>query len=114
MNWGDTSLSGLLWNQIEVELLSSVVVLYELGVNDTTWLRVVSLSVPTSNEHSLVDSLVDNDQSDWWWAADLIVERFESFLELSNFLLNNLVSHLSTDTIPVDNNLGWLFTIMVV
>ena len=114
MNWGDTSLSGLLWNQIEVELLSSVVVLYELGVNDTTWLRVVSLSVPTSNEYSLVDSLVDNDQSDWWWATDLIVERFESFLELSNFLLNNLVSHLSTDTIPVDNNLGWLFTIMVV
>jgi len=114
MNWGDTSLSGLLWNQIEVELISSIVVLDELGVNNTSWLRILSFSISTCNKHSLVDSFVHNDQSDWRWSTDLVVERFESFFELANFLLNNLVSHLSTDTIPVDNNLGWLLSIVVV
>ena len=112
MDWSHTSLGGLLRHQIEVELLSTLVVLDELGVNNTTWLRILSFTVPSSNKHSLVDSLVDDYQSDGWWTTDLVVEWLESFLELANFLINDLVSHLSANTIPIDNNLSWLFSMI--
>lgn len=114
MDWSHTTLSGLLRDQIEVKLLSALVVLDELGVNYTTRLRIFSFTVPSSNKHSLVDSLVDNYQSDWWWTTDLVIQRLEGLLELSNFLVNDLVAHLCTHTIPIDNNLGWSFTVVVV
>ena len=60
VNWSHTTLSGLLRYQVEVELLGTIVVLDQLGVDDTTWLRIISLSVSPSNKHSLVDSFVDN------------------------------------------------------
>jgi hypothetical protein len=113
MNWSDTSLSGLLWHQVEVELLIAIVVLDKLRVDDASWLRVVGLTISASNEHSLVDSLVHDNKSDWRWATDLVVEWSESFLELSDLLLNDLVSHLSTNSISVDQDLGWLFTFVV-
>lgn len=114
MDWSHASLSGLLRDQIEVKLLSALVVLDELGVNNTTRLRILSLTVPSGNKHSLVDSLVDDYQSNGRWTTDLVIQRLESLLELTNFLVNDLVAHLCTDTIPIDNNLGWPFTIVVV
>jgi hypothetical protein len=104
----------LLRDQVKIELLRSLVVLDELLVDDASWLRVLSLTVPSSNKHSLVDSLVDDDQSDWRNTRNLVVERLECLLELTNLLVNNLASHLSSDTIPVDNNLGWLLPLVVV
>ena len=113
MNWSNTSLSGLLWHQVEVELLITIVVLDQLRVDDASRLRVVSLTISTSDEHSLVDSLVHDNKSDWRWTTDLVVEWLEGFLELSNLLLNDLVSHLGTDSISVDEDFGWLRSIVV-
>ena len=110
MNWSHTTLSGLLRYQVEVELLGTIVVLDQLGVDDTTWLRIISLSVSTSNKHSLVDSFVDNYESDWRWATNLVVEWLKSFLELTNLLFNDLVSHLGTYSISIDDDLGRLLS----
>lgn len=68
MDWGHTSLSGLLGYQEEVEALVALAVLDEVGVDDGSWLRVEGLSELVLAEHSLVDSLVDDDKGDRWRA----------------------------------------------
>ena len=114
MNWSDASLGSLLWHQVEVELLVTLVILDQLRVDDASWLRVISLTISSCDEHSLVDSFVHDNKSDWRWATDLIVEWLEGLLELSNLLLNDLVSHLCSNSISVDEDLSWLLTFVVV
>lgn len=62
MNWSDTSLSGLLRDQEEIEALILAFILNKVGVNDGSRRWIVIL-LAILDEHSLVDSLVDYDQS---------------------------------------------------
>lgn len=95
-------------NKEEVEALVVLTVLNEVGVDDTTWWWVLNgLAISALDEHSLVDSLVDNHESDGRDASQLVVNRFESFLELRDFLQNNLVSHSFSNSISVDDDLAW-------
>lgn len=97
-------MSGLLGYQEEVEALVVVLVLNELAVDDTTGLRVAGLAVSVLDEHSLVDSLVDHNKSDGWH-RELVVEWLDCFLELGDLLGDDLVSHLLSDTVSVDDDL---------
>ena len=114
MNRSHTTLSCLLRNQEEVEALIAFAVFYESSINDGSRLRIHSVSTSSICKHPLVDSLVHNYQSDWRWTTQLVVDWSESFLELSNLFLNDLVSHLFSNTVSVDDKLGWRMTIMIV
>lgn len=107
MGWRNTSLSRLLGHQEEVKALVVELVLHKVGINDATGLRVLDLTVARLQEHPLIDPLVDHNQRDLDWRCRLVVEGRESFLELCDLLVQDLVSHLLTHTIPVDDDLGW-------
>ena len=104
MSWGYASLGSLLGNKEEVEALVVVLVLHELAVNDTARLRIRSLTISVFDEHSLVDSLVHNDKSECRHCK-LVVQRLNRGLELSDLLGNDLVSHLLSYSIHVDDDL---------
>jgi len=114
VNRSDATLRGLLWNQEEVKSLIFVI-LDELLVNDAAGWRVLDgSSIPASHEHSLVDPLVDHGQSDGRSAAHLVVQGLQGLLELTDLLGDDLVSHLVTHTISVDDDLGWSLALMAV
>lgn len=98
------TLSGLLWNQEEVEADVVVLVFDEAVVNDTSRRRVGD-SRPVLHEHPLVDALVDDDQSDGW-RPRCVVESREHLSQLSNLFLDDLVSHALADSISVDQDFG--------
>lgn len=104
MSWSYASLGGLLGNKEEVEALVVILVFNKLAVNDTTWLRIRRLAISVLDEHSLVDSFVDNDKSDGR-LRELVVKWLDSFFELSDLLLNDLVSHLLSNSVSVDDDL---------
>ena len=104
MSWSHAPLGSLLWNQEEVEALVVILVLDELVVNDTSRLGVGGLSVSVLNEHSLVDSFVHYYKSEGWH-RELVVQRLDRCLELSNLLGNDLVSHLLSYSVSVDDDL---------
>ena len=113
MNRSNTTLSCHLRNQEEVEALVAFAVLDESSINDGSRFWILSISISSISEHSLVDPLVHNYQGNWRWSTYLIVDWFESFLELSDFFFNDLVSHLLSNTVSVDDKLGWRLTIMI-
>lgn len=113
MGWGDTSLSGLLGHQEEIKAFVFQLVLDKVGVNDATWLWVLHAPIATLKEHSLVDPLVNHNESDFDWLCQLVVKRLESFFELSDLLVEDLVSHLLTYTVPVDDDLSWKLVLVV-
>lgn len=104
VSWCDTALCCLLWYQKEVEALVVILILYQLAVDDTSRLRVRGLTIRSLDEHSLVDPFVHNHKSEIWH-GELVVEWPHSFFELSDLLRDDLVSHLLTDTISVDDDL---------
>ena len=113
MGGSDTTLCGLLWYQEEVKALVVVLVLHKLAVDDTTRLWVWGFSIAVLNEHSLVDPFVDHDKGDGWhWK--LVVERLNCLLELGDFLGNDLVSHLLSHSVSVDDDFGRLHSLVVV
>ena len=115
MDWGHASLGGLLRHKEEVEALDASVVLDEVVVDDAAWWRVLSsATVSTHDEHPLIDPLVDDCESNWWWSTHLVVQRLESFLELTNLALNDLVSHLIANTVSVDDELGGHLTLVAI
>jgi len=71
-------LSSLLRHKEEIKALVTFGVLDKISINDGSRLRVLNLSSSSIGEHSLVDSLVDNDEGDWWWSTNLVIERFQS------------------------------------
>jgi len=107
MSWSDASLSGLLWYQEEVKALVVILVLHKLIVNDATRLWIRCLSMTVLNEHPLVDPFVHNNKGNGWhW--EFVVERLNCLLELGDFLGNDLVSHLLSYSISVDDDFGWI------
>ena len=82
MRGSNTALGDGLRNQEEVKAVRILMVLDELGVNDTTWLWVTGPAIRALDEHPLVDPLVDDDKSDWWNATDLVVVGLQGLLEL--------------------------------
>ena len=114
MNWSHTSLSSLLRHKEKVKALVSFAVLDKVCINDRAWRWILSLAISSLNEHSLVDSLVDNDKSDWRRSTNLIVERLKSFLELCDLLIDDLLSHLLSNSISIDEKFRWRFTSMIV
>lgn len=104
MSWSYASLGGLLRNKEEVEALVVILVFNKLAVNDTTRLRIRRLAISVLDEHSLVDSFVDNDKSDGR-LRELVVKWLDSFFELSDLLSNDLVSHLLSNSVSVDDDL---------
>lgn len=114
MNRSYTALSCLLRHQEEVEALISIAVLYKSSINDRSRFWVLGISISSISEHSLVDSLVHNNQSDWRRSTNLIVDWSKSFLELRDFFVNYLVSHLFTNTVSIDEKLCWRMTLVVV
>lgn len=97
-------MGGLLRNKEEVEALVVILVFNKLAINDTTWLRIRRLAISVLDEHSLVDSFVDNDKSDGR-LRELVVKWLDSFSELMDLLLNDLVSHLLSNSVSVDDDL---------
>lgn len=115
VNWSDATLRGLLRNQEEVKSLGTLVVLDEVLVDDTTrWWVFGGPTVSASHEHPLVDPLVDHGQGHGRRAADLVVQGLKGLLELADLLVDDLLSHLVTDSISVDDDLGWPLTLMAV
>lgn len=115
MSWGDTSLSSLLRNQEEIEALIVLLVLHKIGINDAAWWRVVDgLAISALNEHPLVDSLVDDDESDWRNTTDCVVDRLQGFLELGDLFVDDLLSHGFSDTVSVDEDLGWQIALVFI
>ena len=107
MSWCDASLGGLLWNKEEVEALVVLLVFNEVGIDDAAWWRVVDrLAIRAFDEHPLVDSFVDDDQSNWRNTCDGIIDRLEGLFELRDLLFDDLVSLSFANTISVDDYLG--------
>jgi hypothetical protein len=104
MSWSYASLGGLLGNKEEVEALVVILVFNKLAINDTTRLRIRRLAISVLDEHSLVDSFVDNYKSDGR-LRELVVKWLDSFFELSDLLSNDLVSHLLSNSVSVDDDL---------
>lgn len=61
------------------------------------------MSIAIVNKEPLSDSLVNNDQSDVWRLTHLVVHLVNHFLELSDFLLDDLSSHSITYSVSVDD-----------
>lgn len=97
-------MGGLLGNKEEVEALVVILVFNKLAINDTTRLRIRRLAISVLDEHSLVDSFVDNYKSDGR-LRELVVKWLDSFFELSDLLSNDLVSHLLSNSVSVDDDL---------
>lgn len=113
MDWGHTSLSGLLRHKEKVKFFVTVAVLNKVGIDDWARWWIITLAISSLNEHSLVDPLVDNDESDWRRSTNLVIERLESFLELSDLFINDLFSHLLSNSISIDDQFGRSFTTMI-
>lgn len=76
-------MGGLLWNKEEVEALVVLLVLNKVSINDTAWWRVLDrLTIRALDEHSLVDSFVDDHQSNWRNTCESIIDRLEGLFEL--------------------------------
>lgn len=112
---GDTSLGGLLRDEEEVETDVALLVLDQALIDDTSWWRIADIitSLRSLDEHTLVDPLVNNDQSNWRNTGDLVVERLEHLLELPDFLFDDLISHSLADSVSVDDNPLWILVVMV-
>ena len=114
MNWSNTSLSSLLRYQEEVKALIALAILDKVCINDWPWLRVLNSAALTLNEHSLVDSFVDDHKWNWWWSWYLVIERSESCFKLRDLLFDDLVSHLLSNSISEDQKLVWWVTLMLI
>jgi hypothetical protein len=57
------------------------------------------------NEHSLVNPLVNNYEGNLW-RIHSIVQRLNCIFELGDFLFDDLISHLLTHSISIDDDLG--------
>lgn len=112
VNWSDTSLSGLLRDQEEIEALILAFILNKVGVNDGSRRWIVIL-LAILDEHSLVDSLVDYDQSNRRNTWCRVVDWLKGLFELGDLLINDLVSHLLSDTISVNYDFSGRLTIAV-
>jgi len=76
VSWSDTANGGLLRDHEEV-IAVVVEVLNQLLVDDGTWWWVDNLSTSILTEHSLVDPLVHDDQSDLWWVHLVVLLKKE-------------------------------------
>ena len=74
MHWSDTTLSGLLRHEEEIEALVTFAILNEIGIDNRAWCWVLNLSTSSISEHSLVDSFIYNNKSDRWRSTNLVVE----------------------------------------
>lgn len=97
----------LLWNKEEIIALV-VGVLDQVGVNDGTWWWVNDLTSVLA-EHPLVDSLVDDNESDLG-RIHLVVQAIESFLDLHDFFFDDVLPLLLTGAISVDYESVWQST----
>lgn len=111
----NTSLGGLLRDKEEVEAHVFLVVLDQSLIDDTSWWRIADIitSFGSLDEHTLVDPLVNYDESNRRDAGDLVVEWLEHLLELPDLFLDDLVSHALADTISVDDDPLWKLVVMV-
>jgi hypothetical protein len=87
------TLSSLLRNQIEIILNIGIFILNHIGVDQTTWRRVLEIPVIILNEEPLVDALVHKNDSDVRLLVCLVVEFVHCLLELRDLCLHNLLSH---------------------
>lgn len=115
VSWGNTSLGGLLRDEEEVEADVVLLILDQALIDDTSWWWIADIAAAfgSLDEHTLVDPLVYDDQSNWWDTGDLVVEWPEHLLELPNFFFDDLVSHTLADSISVDDDPLWILVVMV-
>jgi hypothetical protein len=105
MSGGNTSLGSELGNKEEVEAVL-IGILNQVSINDRSRGRVDEVlgTFLSFNEESLVDSLVNNYEGDGRNILS-VINLLNDFLELSDLLSNNLISHLLTNTVSENNNL---------
>lgn len=97
-----TTNCSLLRNQEEVKALL-ISIFDKFGINDSAW-RWVHNHTFFRAKHSLIDSFVDDYQSDLRW-INLVVLCFESLLNLNDLFIDALLSLLLTKTISENNDL---------
>lgn len=83
------------------------IILNELFVDDATAWRVEE-ALAFLDKEALSDALVDNDDSDGGRRCNLVIELLDDLLELRNLSAQDLLAHGVTDTITIDNEVGWL------
>ena len=112
---GNASLGGLLRYEEEVEADVVLLILNQALIDDTSWWRIADIitSFRSLDEHTLVDPLVNYDQSNGRNLSDLVVEWLEHLLELPDFFFDDLVSHTLADSISVNDNPLWILVVMV-
>ena len=104
----DASLSGLLWNQEEIEALIVLLVFHKLRINDATRCWVLSVSISALDKHPLVNSLVHDDKSNL--GQFVLVELGDGLIELRHFFLEDLLTLGVSNSIPVDDEVRWHLT----
>lgn len=98
----DTTNCSLLRNQEKVKALI-ISIFDKLGINNSAWRRVYNHTF-FSAEHSLVDSFIDDNQSDLG-RTHLVVLSFESLLNLNDLFFDTVLPLLFTKTISENYDL---------
>lgn len=112
MSGRDTSLSGELRDQEEIKALVVVRVFNQLRVDNGARLWVLGFMTAIFHEHSLVDSLVDHDESNLWrtQVVELLLKHGSQLLDL---VVNDLLPHSVSNSIPEDDDLFRILTIQL-
>jgi hypothetical protein len=100
-----TTLSSLLGYQVEVKFDIRFLFFYHFGVDEASGDRVHNGSSFILHEESLVDPLVDNDDSESRFLSNFVVGNFYGCLELADFIDKYFLSHGISHTISVHNQM---------
>jgi len=107
MGGKNTSLSSVLWNQVEVILDVSTFILNKLVINNASWGWITGVALSIFDEESLIDSLVHHNHSHVWLVGCLVVDLFDHLSELRDLLLKNHPSHSITNSISENEEVIW-------
>ena len=103
MSGGHTALSRLLRDQEKVIALVWLIVFHKDWIDNGSWFRILHF-IPSLDKDSLVNSLVNYNQSNLWNICWVEV-TFKSFFELRYLVGNNHISHSFSNSISIYNYL---------
>ena len=112
MSWCDTSLCGVLRDEVEI-VLSVVGRVFNVPINQSSRWRIYRFARFVFGKKALVYPFVNDDYSDVWLASLPVVHCINGLVELSYLFLKHRSSLRVSNTISEKNNVLREFPIMV-
>lgn len=109
----DTSLCGVLRDEVEIVLSVVLRIFNNVPINQSSRWRIYHLAISVFCKKALVDPFVNDDYSDVWLGSLPVVDFFNGFVELSYLFLKHRSSLRVSNTISEKNYVLREFPIMV-